>query len=130
MKADGAFVAEGCDGFEAFCALFFAVFFERCVEQLCHASASVVGVDADDVDVADGSIGCDKPEEEAYEGAVVFDDAGEFSEFVEEDGVREGACWAAPPAIDHADDFVVVGLFEWSRCQVHGNPLSSLRGWP
>lgn len=118
METNRAFVAQGRDGFHAFCASFSTIRFERRVKQSGYAATSVVGMNADEVDIADRRIWCDKPEQETHEMPVVFDDPRQLSEFVEINRVGQRAGWTAPPAIDDGDNMVEIGFFEGSRGQV------------
>lgn len=118
MKTNRAFVAQGGDGFHAFCAGFSTIRFERRVKQSGYAATSVVGMNADEVDIADSRLWSDKPEQETHEMPIVFDDPRQLSEFVEINRVGQRAGWAAPPAIDDGDNMVEIGFFEGSRGQV------------
>jgi hypothetical protein len=123
--AHRADVAVGRDRLEAHAAGAPAVVLERGVEDARDAAPAVLGVDADEVHVADLRSRRDEPEEEADELVLDLDDARELAELVEEDRVRERARRTFPPLIDDADDLLVVGLRE--RAGLHHRDLDSRR---
>lgn len=121
VKANRAFVAHGGDGFHAFRASLSTIGFEGRVQESSDAPAAKIGMNPDEVYVACGTFWCDKPKQKSHHVPFVLDDAGQLSEFVEINRMRQSACRTAPPSVDDAHDMVEIGLFEGSAGQVvHG----------
>src|SRR5262249_8862681 len=93
---------------------------ELLVEDPAHAFSTVVGADADELNVS-GALGAlgDEAEEKPDEIARFVDDEGMLAELVEEDRMRrEAARGSTPPRVEDLDDAIEIGLGEGSG--LHG----------
>src|SRR4029079_18713207 len=70
---------------------------------------------------------CDESQQKAHHHAVVFDDAGQRPELVEEDGMSEGAGVSTPPSVDDLHDVVVISFLEGTgdHCRVYSTLVPS-----
>jgi hypothetical protein len=114
VEGDGTLIAGRSDRLESGATHGARVFLEGLVQHLAHAPPPIVGMDADQMHVASlWRTGCDEAEQETNQNSVMLDDARHCAELIEEDRMREGCRWPAPPAIDDLNDVVVVLFTKW-----------------
>src|ERR1019366_6150889 len=130
VKSDRALGSRRGDRFHSHTSRRAAVLRETIVKEPSHAAPPIVGVDADEVDVADARPGLlgsgvrgagprsEKAQEKPDHQLALFDDERLSAELVEEDGMRERADRPAPPVIDDLDDPVEAAFCD--AADIHG----------